>query len=265
MIERDVVVDAIEGSLFSLPEMPGYNWILSVPGIEGHHTTIASPELNLVGRARLTAENVDATIAVVQDIFRREGKLVGWLVTPRSMPPDLPRHLLDAGFVLAEEAAGMALMDMQRAIPTNPDVRIERLDSMEDADLGSLFVRAYGFPTEAAGAVAAFFTALADHMKFWLYVAHLPGSDEPVAFAASLFPPNSPLVVLQGAGTLPEHRGRGIYSTMVARRLRDAHAEGAQAAAIQANRATSAPIAARLGFEELLPMTIYAWQPEADG
>jgi hypothetical protein len=82
-----------------------------------------------------------------------------------------------------------------------------------------------------------------------------------VAFVNTPFLLGRLIVVLQGAGTLPEYRGQRIYSTMVARRLEDVRARGVEAAVIQANRATSAPIAAKLGFQEICPLEIYAWDP----
>jgi hypothetical protein len=260
MLGRETLIDAVEDSLL-FPEVPGHIWLLSVPGIEARRTIIPSPEFNLVGKTRLTKETVDATIAQVKDIFRQEGTLFGWLVTPNSRPADLADHLLQAGFVLAVELSGMALTDLEQEIPTNSEVRVERQDMAEIDGIVPMMVRAYGLPLEAVETMADFSRALARYVTYWLYVGYLPESDEPVAFALTMILPDSPIVLLGGAATVPERRGRGVYSTLVARRLRDAHERGAQAAVIQANRATSAPIAAKLGFEELLPMTIYAWDP----
>ncbi len=54
---------------------------------------------------------------------------------------------------------------------------------------------------------------------------------------------------------------RGICTALVARRLADARAAGAEAAVIQAVRGTSAPVCANLGFKEILPLEFYAWVP----
>jgi predicted GNAT family acetyltransferase len=59
---------------------------------------------------------------------------------------------------------------------------------------------------------------------------------------------------------VPEHRGRGIYSALVAKRLADARADGRSAAVIQAVRSTSAPICAKLGFREVCALEFYAWE-----
>lgn len=154
-------------------------------------------------------------------------------------------------------------MDMEHEIPVNSDVRVERLTIDEMGRAAPMIARAYGFPQEAVQPLVDLYQAVASFIDFCLYLAYLPESDQPVAFATSVFPPDSPIVVLQGAATLPEHRGRGLYSTLVAHRLCEAREAGAQAAVIQANRASSAPIVAKLGFEELVPLTIYAWDPVA--
>jgi len=49
----------------------------------------------------------------------------------------------------------------------------------------------------------------------------------------------------------------------VKRRLDDARADGREAAVIQADRNTSAPICAKLGFRELCSLEVYVWSPPA--
>jgi GNAT superfamily N-acetyltransferase len=96
------------------------------------------------------------------------------------------------------------------------------------------------------------------------YFAYLSG-DAPVAWSYLVYLPGSPVVLLGGAATLPESRGKGIYSALVKRRLDDARADGREAAVIQADRDTSAPICARLGFRELCSLEVLAWSPESRG
>ena len=71
------------------------------------------------------------------------------------------------------------------------------------------------------------------------------------ALAVGTYTDGDPILQLSGAATLPDYRGRGIYTALVARRLADARAAGREAAVIGPNRTTSAPICATLGFEEL--------------
>ena len=74
--------------------------------------------------------------------------------------------------------------------------------------------------------------------------------------------PGRPIVLLAGAATLPQHRGLGVYTSLVARRLADAHARGIEAAVIQAVRTTSAPICKNLGFVERYGLDFFIWMPE---
>jgi predicted GNAT family acetyltransferase len=59
---------------------------------------------------------------------------------------------------------------------------------------------------------------------------------------------------------VPEDRGRGIYSALVAKRLTDARGVGRRAAVLQAVRSTSAPSGAKLGFREVCELEFYAWE-----
>ena len=97
------------------------------------------------------------------------------------------------------------------------------------------------------------------------YLAYLKGNTAPVGFSYMLHMPKTPIVLMGGAATHPDVRGRGVYSTLVARRLADARAEGVQAAVIQAVKTTSAPTARRIGFRDLCDVELYAWFPPAVG
>ena len=75
--------------------------------------------------------------------------------------------------------------------------------------------------------------------------------DYPVATAGMLYMPDLPIALLLSSATLPDFRGYGIYTSLMARRLADARQDGIEAAVIQAVRATSAPICRKLGFVEI--------------
>jgi N-acetylglutamate synthase-like GNAT family acetyltransferase len=75
-----------------------------------------------------------------------------------------------------------------------------------------------------------------------------------------MFPfPTSTIAVMQGAATRSQYRGKGVYTALMATRLVDARDMGMEAAILQADRTTSAPICANLGFEEVCSIDLYAW------
>jgi GNAT superfamily N-acetyltransferase len=146
------------------------------------------------------------------------------------------------------------------AVAANADVQVREVSPQEQSRETDMMGRAYGMPAD----VAALFVRMVSEspgIKARGYFAYLDGPS-PVAWSYLVYLPNSPVVLLGGAATLPEARGKGIYSALVKRRLEDARRDGREAAVIQADRDTSAPICAKLGFRELCALEVYAWSPE---
>ncbi len=260
-VTKDDLISALEGSFFIYPEISGMTTRISVPGVSGHYTPISHPEANMVGRAALTPDNADGTIANIQQMFGQMEKSVGWFVGPGTTPVDLPLRLEAAGFNLLVAEAGMALTDLGRPIRSNPEIRVERATVDQCRGAIPMLTRAMDGPEFLLRYLIDYFAALGTRLSVMMYLAYVEDRAEPVAFADSIFLSDLPIVILQGAATLPDHRRRGIYSTLLARRLQDARAVGAEAAVIQAVRTTSAPIVAKLGFEEVCALQLFAWEP----
>ena len=91
------------------------------------------------------------------------------------------------------------------------------------------------------------------------YLAFLDGVEGPISVASMVPFPKSTIAVIQGATTLSEYRGNGVYTALMAKRLADARALGMEVAILQADRRTSAPICANLGFEEVCNIDLYVW------
>ena len=257
-VANDALVDAIETSIFVYPEIPGVFEMLGERGVRGRSTATSHPLANLVGDARLSPTEADATIRRVRERFARERKMFGWLTGPGTRPTDLPARLEAAGMVKAEDLAGMAVRDLSLPIETNPDLEVREAFARDAAALERVMVPGYGMPLDVVRLFnAAFFAELPFQRR--VYLVYLDG--EPIAAAYLVNLPDSAIVLLGGAATLPEQRGKGAYTALVAKRLADALEDGAQAAVIQAVRSTSAPICAALGFEELSSLSLYAWFP----
>lgn len=253
------LVEAIESSLHLYPPVPGLSADLRITGVHGRVTSMSHPLANLVGMARLDEDTADATIGRVKDRFREEGKAFGWVTGPGTRPSDLPRRLDQAGLSLIAHLAGMARTDLHLDVASDPAVAIREVTPTEAARESDMMGRAYGMPAE----VAEMFTRLlaAEGVRSRGYFAHVGGA--PVAWSYLVYLPSSPIVLLGGAATLPEARGHGLYRQLVKRRLDDARADGRSAAVIQADRDTSAPICAKLGFRELCSLEVFGWSPEA--
>ena len=67
-----------------------------------------------------------------------------------------------------------------------------------------------------------------------------------------------PFGSLWGGSTLPEHRGRGIYSSLVAARAGEARERGCRWLTVDCSP-MSLPILERRGFERLAVTTPFIW------
>jgi GNAT superfamily N-acetyltransferase len=259
-VTEDALTLAVESSLHVYPPVSGLSEDLGIKGVRGRVTDLSHPLANLVGMANIPPEDVDATLKMVRNRYSRGRKGYGWVTGPLTRPHDLGDRLVASGLKKADEIAGMVLTDL--AVPISVDPRIEiREGTLHEAQAASAMMgRAYDMPEE----VARFFNVLLamtdGKVKNRGYFAYVDGGTEPVGWSYLVYLPDSPIVLLGGAATLPEHRGRGIYSALVAKRLADARADGRTAAVIQAVRSTSAPIAAKLGFREICALEFYAWE-----
>jgi GNAT superfamily N-acetyltransferase len=259
-VAEDALIQAIESSLQVYPPVSGLSEDLGVKGVRGRVTDLSHPLANMVGMANIAPDDVAATLKMVRNRFSGGRKAYGWVTGPLTRPHDLGESLVASGLKKVDEMAGMVLTDL--AVPITVDAKIEiREGSLHEAQAASeMMGRAYEMPEE----VARFFNVLLamtdSKVKNRGYFAYVDGGTEPVGWSYLVYLPDSPIVLLGGAATLPEHRGRGIYSALVARRLADARADGRTAAVIQAVRSTSAPIAAKLGFREVCGLEFYAWE-----
>lgn len=257
----DQLLDAIERTLFIYPEIPGLVSDIRVQGVLGRETPVSHPIANLVGCANLADGNSDAAVHAVLDRFAPNKKSFGWITSPLSRPRDLPQRLVEAGLVKADELAGMTLTDLGLPIRSNPEVEVRPASVDEQRRAAPMTATAYGLPLDVAEWFTEALIRSAGRLQSTMYHAFLHDHSGPVAFGNLVFVPDTSIVLLGGAATIGDLRGRGIYTSLVARRLADARAAGADAAIIQAVRGTSAPMCAKLGFKETLPLEFYAWIP----
>jgi GNAT superfamily N-acetyltransferase len=258
-VTEDALIEAVESSLQVYPPVSGLSEDLGVKGVRGRVTDLSHPLANIVGMANIAPDDVAATLKMVRNRFSGGRKAYGWVTGPLTRPHDLGERLVASGLKKIDEMAGMVLTDLAVPIAVDPKIDV-REGSLHEAQAASeMMGRAYDMPEE----VARFFNVLlamnGSKVKNSGYFAYVDGGTEPVGWSYLVYLPDSPIVLLGGAATLPEHRGRGIYSALVAKRLADARADGRSAAVIQAVRSTSAPIAAKLGFREVCGLEFYAW------
>jgi hypothetical protein len=261
-IDRQTLIDAIEASFVMLPETEGMVSCLEIPGIGGHETALSHSMVNMVTSTTLTLDNADEAIRAVREHFAERHKAFGWVVGPSATPADLGTRLAGAGLTKMFDAAGMALTDLSVQFRVNPAVKIREATPAEVAMASETMAEAFPAPKEVVQFMYEVLFRERERLKTRIYLAYLEGVEDPVACSSMGFIPDKPVVHLRGAATNKKHRGRGIYTSLLARRLNDARKGGAEAAVIQAILTTSAPICRRLGFTEVCDLQFYTWSPE---
>jgi len=259
-VAEETLVQAIESSLQVYPPVSGLSEDLGVKGVRGRVTELSHPLANMVGMANLAPADVEPTLRMVRNRYSGGRKAYGWVTGPLTRPHDLGERLVASGLVMEDEMAGMVLTDLGVPITVDPRIEVREATLRQAQEASAMMARAYGMPEEVARFFNVMLAMTDSKVKNSGYFAFVDGGAEPVGWSYLVYLPDSPIVLLGGAATLPEHRGRGIYSALVARRLADARAEGRQSAVIQAVRSTSAPICAKLGFREVCGLEFYAWQ-----
>jgi len=89
-----------------------------------------------------------------------------------------------------------------------------------------------------------------------VYAAYL--DDQPVSIAWTYFP-RGRFATLFAGSTIAEYRQRGLYTSLLATRLKEIRERGYRFAVVEAG-AMSKPIVAKHGFQQLTTVHDYEWK-----
>lgn len=256
-VDHQTLLRSIATSFFrAYPHIPDVIHTLSIEGLQGFEIPNHSNEWsNFVGAARLTPENADKAIQQVYDLFALQNRTFAWMLDSDSSPDDLAQRLQKKGLNKVGSYAGMVLADMDTQIKTNPAITIRKATVNDLPDIVALMDEGFGVG-EDNRAQYEYSLHQSDHFFFLAYVEK---AKEAVAFGRMFYFPDSPIAIMQDAVTSASYRGRGIYSSLMAKRIEVAKNEGMQAAVMQADRTSSAPICAKMGFQEISNLDFYVW------
>lgn len=233
--------------LLAVAEAPAANITPRHPGVvDGNGYVLApqGPAQGSVQQIRLDRRDVQGAVDDVRLKARDRGwSEVHWWVGGLTEPDDLAELL---GFPVAETITAMALTSAPRG---RPAVEVTRVDNVDD------FVAAQEIDLACMGwSEDRILEARAGQLEAWerlkdvylLWLARDGGEAVGYARAAA----SDGALMLIGAGTLPHARGRGIFTSLVHARWREAADRGTPALVVQAND-ESGPILEKLGFETL--------------
>jgi GNAT superfamily N-acetyltransferase len=208
-------------------------------------------KFGMVLYSALNEDNADAAIAETVAYFRDLGYAMEWKHLDYDEPFDLKHRLSMAGLVEDEEEAVMVL-ELANApekllAPITHDIRrISTAEALKDADWVNKLVWDGDEDDAVSQRILGAWERDAESVS--VYVAYVDG--KPVSYARNEFlgAKDCPFVGLYGGSTLAEYRNRGIYTAMIAARLREAEQRGRKFALVDARQSTSMPILQKLGF-----------------
>ena len=231
------------------------------PGFEieqaGGVALITGP-FNFVSFWRAAPDMARRAVAELAARFQSRGETLLWRVYDYDRPAELSAWLADAGFV-AGEANTLMLIDLSAAPDAffEPgDVEVRRAATFDELDD---FVRVAGlaFGAEEPWRREAYAQRLSDP-NLGLHVAYVAG--QAAASARIEMSEGWSFGLMQGGGTAPRHRGRGLYRALTAARAREARARGLSYLVVDA-RETSRPILESLGFVPAARATLWRLEP----
>jgi GNAT superfamily N-acetyltransferase len=213
--------------------------------------------LSFITHSDLDEENADEAIARQVAYFGGLKRSFEWQLFDYDRPADLGERLFAHGFE-AGEIESILVLELARAperlfAPPAADVR-----RLGDADLESVRgLLSAVWDEEFSWFVPRMSRLLATDGYLSVYMAYV--EERPAAAAWVFFQPGSRFAGLYGGSTLPEFRGRGLYTALLAARAQEAKRRGYQFLAIDAGD-MSRPIVERLGFRLLATATPYVFQ-----
>lgn len=241
-------------TLAELAEEPGLwlpdDGLRELVALDGLTATLYGSSFS-VERVRLPARGVDRALADVRELARaRRVREVLWWVSSRSRPGELERLLLERGLLPDPAEPELTTLTLTAPPAGRAPVETRRVETVDDY-LRALAIDWEVFDLPAAQraerrkAAPGQWRRLAEGGGVVHHLAFVDGA--PAGFARTVWTPAGGLML--GGATLPAARGRGVYTSLIHARWREAVARGTPALGTAAG-SMSGPILRRLGFAE---------------
>ena len=207
---------------------------------------------------------------LVQEVLEaHKGKESAWRIGAPSYTPKLEHLLLKEDYSLIGTADGW-IIDVQRSRPSLPsDITIQRVESIQQLrDMDLVMSRSFpSMPSMSLEEDTPFKTqgeyetelkmCTGPKARCLRFVAYDKRSMQPLSTGGVNLFPKLGLAFMWAVCTVPESRGRGLYSALVTERMRHAQSRGIQHLGLYAMRDTSWPIVEAQGFEKHGPIYFF--------
>jgi len=221
-----------------------------------------APGMNFVGFTFADESKLDRVIHEQLDYFIPLNQPFTWKVYAHDLLPSLKTKLAHHNFLEDDEPGDIMTLDLHDAPaylfqPANVDIR--RINNPEGLrDVVQVLDQVYGNDNSWVYNRLGLHLSIPGYLS--VYVAYV--ENQPASVAWTYFPKGH-FATLYGGATLPEQRGKGLYTSLLATRLKEIYSRDYPFAVVEAG-AISKPIVAKHGFKYLTTVWDYAWQRESD-
>ncbi len=213
-----------------------------------------------VNWSRLTEANADRAITEQVAFFAGRGQNFEWKRFGYDMPVDLGERLLRYGFS-REEHETVVVLDLAEKgfVPRAPvqGVEIQRITDPIDLDRVVAVEDAVWHASHAWIMNELSKELVLPGEPLHIYLAYADGI--PAAAAWIRFPARVEFAALFGGSTLPQYRGRGLYTALLAVRAQAARERGYRFLSVDASE-MSRPILEKHGFVAITTATAFKYR-----
>ena len=214
-----------------------------------------------ISYSRLDEANADGEIEAQIAFFDDLAMGFEWKVYDHDQPPDLRQRLANRGFDIEEHEALMVL-DLDGAPDFIWNITLPDIERIKDA---AGLERVRQMEEEVWGDDHAWMTTrMGNELRTapdQLSIFGVPADDKIVSAAWMYYHPPTRFASLWGGSTLPDYRGRGYYTALLAVRAREARQRGYRLLTVDASP-MSQPILEKHGFQFLGYSTPCKWKSE---
>lgn len=230
---------------------------LDDPHVVRHHST--QFKNGFISYSKLDESSVEAEIDAQVAFFSNLGYEFEWKVYDHDCPADLRERLAKRGFSV-EEPEALMILDMH-LIPASPDpagIAVRRVEDEAGIQAIMRMEEAVWNEDHSELATRLWQDLSTDPMTLSIFAAYT--SDQLVSAAWIYYHPPTHFASLWGGSTLPEHRGKGLYTALLNARMREARSRGYRFLMVDASP-MSRPILERRGFVFYGFSTPCVWKP----
>ncbi len=242
--------DVVERSQWDFFWVPADAVVVDRPDVAYVSCPRPSPFLNCVTRTRAMPDELHD---LIEEVGEAHGHTTSrWLVRHRPETEALARALEAAGYAPAYEHRA-CLVEVDRFQPRAVSGITARVVSCREELLAVIRVAEAAFGSRTQFSPAEIDQYLEECTRpggrVRRFLAYDESTGAPLSAGGMTLFPDLGFAYFWGGGTIPEARGRGAYSAVLAGRIEEARAAGLRSVGLYARIDSSAPVVRKQGFE----------------